>query len=157
MIHLTYLEKTDSPLGEILLLSDGQHLTGLHFSDRINIKNDWLKQDLAVFNQTKEWLDIYFSGAEPKLTIALKFNGTPYQKRVWQELLNISYGKTTTYQAIAEKINSSPRAVGGAVGKNPISLVAPCHRVIGKDGSLTGYDGGLDRKAKLLALEGIKL
>lgn len=153
MIHLTYMQEINSPLGQIILLSDGQHLTGLHFADRLPLEEDWIRQELPVFDKTKRWLSAYFAGKEPALKIDLEFIGTSFQKRVWQELLTIPYGKTTTYQAIAQKLDSAPRAVGGAVGKNPISLIAPCHRVIGKDGSLTGYGGGLDRKEKLLSLE----
>ena len=112
--------------------------------------------------QTKHWLDVYFSGKEPDCTVPFHFNGTTFQNEVWNILCTIPYGKTMTYGEIAKRIAAKrgiPRmaaqAVGGAVGHNEISIIVPCHRVIGTDGSLTGYAGGLDKKIKLLTLEGI--
>ena len=115
-----------------------------------------------IFSDTKKWLDIYFSGEEPNFIPKLKLEGTEFRKDVWEILLEIPYGKTITYKDISEKLIASGKckkmsnqAVGGAVGHNPISLIIPCHRVVGTSGSLTGYAGGLHRKMKLLKLEGI--
>ncbi len=113
-----------------------------------------------VFDETKKWLDIYFSGKDPKFTPPLKMETTSFRKTVWEILLTIPYGRTITYGAIAERIagqkgvgRMSAQAVGGAVGHNAISLIIPCHRVVGTNGSLTGYAGGMEKKVKLLALE----
>lgn len=117
-----------------------------------------------IFDETKRWLDIYFSHEEPKFTPKLNIKGSEFRKDVWKILLEIPYGKTLTYKAIAEKlveskkyVRMSAQAVGGAVGHNPISIIIPCHRVVGASGSLTGYAGGLDRKVKLLELEGLDM
>ena len=117
-----------------------------------------------IFDETKKWLDIYFSREEPKFTPKLNIKGSEFRKDVWKILLEIPYGKTLTYKAIAEKLvmsgkykKMSAQAVGGAVGHNPISIIIPCHRVVGASGSLTGYAGGLDRKVKLLELEGVNM
>ena len=116
------------------------------------------------FDETKKWLDIYFSREEPKFTPKLNIKGSEFRKDVWKILLEIPYGKTLTYKAIAEKLvmsekykKMSAQAVGGAVGHNPISIIIPCHRVVGASGSLTGYAGGLDRKVKLLELEDVDM
>ena len=120
------------------------------------------EKNLAVFDQTKRWLDLYFSGREPGFTPALNPVGSAFRRAVWEILLKIPYGKTTTYGQIAREIAAarglakmSAQAVGGAVGHNEISIIIPCHRVIGAHGSLTGYAGGIDRKIKLLKLEGV--
>ncbi len=117
-----------------------------------------------IFDETKKWLDIYFSRKEPKFTPKLNIRGSEFRKDVWKILLEIPYGKTLTYKAVAEKlveskkyVRMSAQAVGGAVGANPISIIIPCHRVVGASGSLTGYAGGLDRKVKLLELEGVDM
>jgi methylated-DNA-[protein]-cysteine S-methyltransferase len=115
--------------------------------------------ELPVFELTEKWLDVYFSGREPDFTPPLRMEGTPFRLRVWELLREIPYGSLISYGAIAEKlraagIKASPRAVGGAVGANPVSIIVPCHRVIGSDGSLTGYAGGLETKKALLRLEG---
>ena len=102
---------------------------------------------------TKAWLDLYFAGERPLFLPPLQPDGTVFQLRVWDALTSVPYGETLTYGALASALGSSPRAVGQAVGKNPISLLIPCHRVVGADGSLTGYAGGADRKAYLLRLE----
>ena len=113
-----------------------------------------------MFSDTCRWLDLYFGGKEPDFTPAVSLRGTPFRTAVWQILQKIPYGKTMTYGQIAEKLARetgkpvSARAVGGAVGHNPVSLIIPCHRVIGADGSLTGYAGGTERKAALLRMEG---
>ena len=115
---------------------------------------------IPVFEKSIEWLDIYFSGRDPGFSPPLCLKGTDFQNKVWNILLKIPYGKTVTYGQIAEimvktgwMVKVSARAVGGAVGRNPVSIIVPCHRVIGADGSLTGYAGGVERKKKLLALE----
>ena len=122
------------------------------------------EKNLAVFDQTRRWLDLYFSGREPGFTPALNPAGSAFRRAVWEILLKIPYGKTTTYGQIARKIAAarglakmSAQAVGGAVGHNEISIIIPCHRVIGAHGSLTGYAGGIDRKIKLLQLEGVDM
>ena len=158
----------DSPLGGITLASDGEALTGLWFDGQIYFANtmsdDSKKEELPIFVQTCHWLDIYFSGKEPNYTPRLKMNTTPFRKAVWDVMLTIPFGKTMTYGEIARLIaqkrgiaQMSAQAVGGAVGHNSISLIIPCHRVVGSRGNLTGYVGGLDKKAKLLRLEGIFL
>ncbi len=122
------------------------------------------EKNLAVFDQTRRWLDLYFSGREPGFTPALNPVGTAFRRAVWEILLKIPYGQTMTYGQIAREIaaarglaNMSAQAVGGAVGHNEISIIIPCHRVIGAHGNLTGYAGGIDRKIKLLKLEGIDM
>ena len=149
-----------SPLGNILLAADDEGLTSLGFAENKNA----VSLDHPTLREAIRWLDLYFSGQNPGFTPPLHFLGTPFQIEVWQLLLDIPFGKTTTYGALAKKLaerrgirRMAAQAVGGAVGRNPIALIAPCHRVIGSDGSLTGYGGGLDKKARLLALEGIHL
>lgn len=157
----------DSPLGGITLASDGTSLTGLwfdgqeHFGDTLNDEHE--EKMIPVFEETCRWLDIYFGGGEPGFTPPLTMQASPFRKAVWDILLTIPYGKTMTYGEIAKLIAEqkgiacmSARAVGGAVGHNPISLIIPCHRVVGADGSLTGYAGGIDRKISLLRMEGAK-
>ena len=156
----------DSPLGGITLASDGEALTGLWFDGQIyfadTLSEDSKEKELPIFTQTCHWLDIYFSGKEPYFTPRLKMNTTPFRKAVWDVMLTIPFGKTMTYGEIARLIaqkrgiaQMSAQAVGGAVGHNSISLIIPCHRVVGSRGNLTGYVGGLDKKAKLLRLEGV--
>ena len=152
-----------SPLGEIILASDGEALTGLWFAGQkyegSTLAPEHTEKDLPVFDETRRWLDVYFTGKDPGFTPPLRLRGTDFRKAVWKVLLTIPYGKITTYGEIAARIAqktgsaASARAVGGAVGHNPISLIVPCHRVVGADGSLTGYAGGIDRKKALLALE----
>ena len=122
------------------------------------------EKNLAVFDQTRRWLDLYFSGREPGFTPALNPAGSAFRRAVWEILLKIPYGKTTTYGQIAREIAAarglakmSAQAIGGAVGHNEISIIIPCHRVIGAHGNLTGYAGGIDRKIKLLQLEGVDM
>lgn len=147
-----------SPLGNILLAADDEGLTTLGFSER----KDDVSLDHPILREATRWLELYFSGKDPGFTPPLRLLGTPFQREVWRLLLDIPYGKTTTYGALAREIarrrgvrRMAAQAVGGAVGRNPIALIVPCHRVIGSDGSLTGYAGGLDKKAGLLSLEGI--
>lgn len=154
----------ESPLGGITLGSDGKALTGLWFDGQehyaVTLPSQAERQRLPVFNETCRWLDIYFSGRAPDFTPELALHGTPFRKAVWDILLTISFGKTMSYGEIAERLarqmgisRMSAQAVGGAVGHNPVSIIVPCHRVIGADGSLTGYAGGLERKARLLEIE----
>ncbi len=149
----------DSPLGGITLASDGRTLTGLwidgqkHYGSTIDTLTEE-RANLPVFDYVRRWLDIYFSGHEPDFLPPLSLKGTPFQQRVWKELLTIPYGQTITYGELARRIGCrSAQAIGGAVGRNPISIIVPCHRVVGTNGSLTGYAGGLDRKRALLELE----
>lgn len=140
-----------SPLGDIVLTSDGSALTGLRFAEATNEEPAQVILPLA---DACRWLDLYFSGAKPDFTPRLAPQGTPFQQSVWRELLTIPYGQTVLYGHIAKRILCrSAQAVGGAVGRNPIALIIPCHRVIGSDGQLTGYAYGLDRKQWLLSHE----
>lgn len=155
-----------SPLGGITMASDGTALTGLWFDGQKyfdeGIEPDAEEKKLPVFDEAVRWLDIYFSGRRPDFTPPLNLEGTAFRKEVWQLLLQIPYGKTTTYGELAAQLAAhnglkrmSAQAVGGAVGHNPISLIVPCHRVVGTGSSLTGYAGGLAKKLALLKLEGI--
>ena len=146
-----------SPLGEIVLSSDGSALTGLRFAGQLHFPGDLPPPGpvccLQVFEDTVRWLDLYFAGECPGFTPPLAPAGTSFRKAVWTRLLSIPYGATVTYGSLAAELGSSARAVGGAVARNPVSLIIPCHRVIGADGTLTGYAGGTERKAFLLRLE----
>lgn len=142
-----------SPFGPITLVSDGTSLTELQFG-KPNERP--YSEDLPVFEETRRWLDLYFRGENTGFTPKLNPQGTPFQQRVWQELLKIPYGQTTTYGAIAQRTGCrSAQAVGQAIHRNPIAIIIPCHRVIGADGSLTGYASGLDIKRRLLQIEEI--
>ena len=145
-----------SKLGDILLAADAIGLTGLWFEGQKYFANTLpdgaISQESLILTEAKRWLDIYFSGKEPDFSPPLHPTGSAFRQAVWQILLQIPYGQTTTYGALLGD-GASARAVGGAVGRNPISIIVPCHRVIGADGSLTGYAGGVDRKIRLLALE----
>ena len=165
-----YIERYNSPLGGITLASDGEALLRLWFDgqkyvDDIPIKKcgeepaDGLR--ISVLKETERWLDIYFSGRFPDFTPKLSFEGvSSFRRKVFEILLGVPYGKLTTYGQIARRLEAetgkrvSAQAVGGAVGHNPIALIVPCHRVVGANNSLTGYAGGLDKKAFLLKLEG---
>lgn len=161
---MTYIHHYPSPLGGITLASDGEALTGLWFDGQKyygdNLTKNCVEKRLPIFEQAEKWLDIYFSGREPDFTPALKMQTTDFRKAVWEIMLTIPYGETMTYGEIAEKLalrkgiaRMSAQAVGGAVGHNSISLIIPCHRVVGANGSLTGYAGGIDKKEKLLEIE----
>ncbi len=161
---MIYTSLYSSPLGEITLASDKSFLIGLWFNGQShfgNILPELTEQkELPIFKDAKRWLDIYFSGKEPDFLPPLKYDSTPFRKAVCDIMLTIPYGETMTYGEIAKKIaeengnkKMSAQAVGGAVGHNPISVMIPCHRVVGTSGSLTGYSSGIDRKAKLLKLE----
>lgn len=151
-----YTQTISSPLGNILLSADEVGLTGLWFDGgryyADTLPEEHVERETPILMDTKRWLDVYFTGREPDFTPPLHPAGSPFRQTVWQLLLEIPYGQTTTYGALLGD-GASARAVGGAVGRNPISIIVPCHRVIGADGSLTGYAGGVDRKIRLLALE----
>ncbi len=161
-----YITTYHSPLGELLLAADDIGLTGLWFEGEKyyanNLAKNHEKKEVPIFGNVKQWLDIYFSGKEPDFMPPLHIFGTAFQKDVWKILLAIPYGKTTTYGEIATQIakkrgiaRMSAQAVGGAVGRNAISIIIPCHRVVGANGSLTGYAGGIDKKIQLLKYEGV--
>ncbi|MDN6242803.1 MAG: methylated-DNA--[protein]-cysteine S-methyltransferase [Tetragenococcus koreensis] len=157
---MIYMNKTDSPLGPLVLTSDGENLTGLWFENRSTIQESWQEKELPIFTETQSWLQEYFTGKDPAWMLPVKPEGTDYRKNVWKALLEVPYGETASYKDIAQMVDAaspdrktSARAVGGAVGKNPISIIIPCHRIIGSDGDLTGYGGGIDRKINLLELE----
>lgn len=162
---MQYTHSYESPLGRMLLASDGAALTGLwfvwqkYYAAALDKQHE--EKTLPVFEQTKSWLDIYFSGKKPDFTPPLEPVGSEFRREVWELLLSIPYGRTVTYAELAAAIaerrslsHMSAQAVGGAVGHNPISIIIPCHRVVGSGGSLTGYAGGIDRKIRLLSLEG---
>lgn len=153
-----------SPLGDILLAADEVSLIGLWFEGQkyfaSTLPAAHTVQETPPLTQARRWLDVYFSGQQPDFTPPLHLVGSPFRQAVWTLLLQIPYGQTTTYGALARQLAAqtgaarvSARAVGGAVGHNAVSLIIPCHRVVGTNGSLTGYAGGLDRKIKLLELE----
>ena len=154
-----------SPVGELTLASDGTALTGLwlegqkHFGGTSGEELAPGQPDLPAFQAARAWLDRYFSGEKPSpAELPLAPAGTPFQRAVWEKLQAIPWGSVTTYGALARELDgASPRAVGGAVGRNPISIIIPCHRVVGADGSLTGYAGGVEKKLWLLRHEGADL
>lgn len=161
---MQYISHYYSPIGRILLAADDIGLTGLWFEGQKyfarGLDREHEERETPLSEKAKQWLDIYFQGKEPQFEVPLHFMGTEFQKEVWKILCDIPYGNTTTYRKIAEQIaenrglaHMSAQAVGGAVGHNPISIIVPCHRVVGTNGSLTGYAGGLDKKAELLSLE----
>lgn len=159
-----YTHNYQSPLGEIVIASNDTAITGLwlvgqrHFD--IEVEGCITDKDLPIFDEVSRWLDIYFTGNNPGEIPAVRMNGTPFQLEVWQILQAVPYGKLITYREIAELIakkrgitKMSARAVGNAVGRNPVSILVPCHRVVGSSGKMTGYAGGIERKVKLLKLE----
>lgn len=159
-----YISEYSSPLGVITMASDGESLTGLWFDGQKyyagTIGTACEEREVPVLVKTKRWLDIYFAGKEPGFTPPIALSGTPFRLAVWEILREIPYGKRVTYKEIALQVarrkgigSMSAQAVGGAVGHNPVSIIVPCHRVVGGDGSLTGYAGGIERKAALLSLE----
>lgn len=159
-----YIQHYDSPLGGILLAADEIGLTGLwfdgekYFAD--NLPDEHIERETPILKEAKRWLDIYFTGREPDFMPPLHPIGSAFRQSVWEILLQIPYGQTVTYGEIARQLadkqgiaKMSAQAVGGAVGHNEISVIIPCHRVVGTSGSLTGYAGGVDKKAALLKLE----
>ena len=161
---MTFLQHYNSPLGGILLAADEIGLTGLWFDGQKYFASDLpaehVEQNTPVLSEAKRWLDIYFTGRKPDFTPPLHPVGSAFRQAVWEILLQIPYGQTTTYGEIARQLAAklglprmSAQAVGGAVGHNEVSIIIPCHRVVGTSGSLTGYAGGIDKKVKLLELE----
>jgi len=161
---MTYTHHYDSPLGGILLAADDVGLSGLWFDGQKyfarGLSNERIAQETPILTEAKRWLDIYFTGKKPDFTPPLHPIGSAFRRSVWEILLQIPYGQTTTYGEIARQLSKkqglermSAQAVGGAVGHNEISIIIPCHRVVGADGSLTGYAGGIGKKEKLLELE----
>lgn len=166
-MYKTYYQ---SQIGEILLASDGENLIGLWIDNQKyylgNLKEKLLeKENLKIFNKTKKWLDRYFNQERPKISeLPLKPRGSDFRQTVWKILCEIPYGKTITYGEIAKNVaeimgkeKMSPQAIGNAVGHNPISIIIPCHRVVGTNGNLTGYAGGIDKKIKLLEIENVNI
>lgn len=165
-----YSTEYTSLVGKLTIASDGANIVGLwlegqkYFLDTLP-EASLIKDDLKVFEQAKAWLDRYFNGEKPDINeLPLKPIGGDFRQAVWQCLCEIPYGEVTTYGVIANKVaielgkeSMSAQAVGGAVGHNPISIIIPCHRVIGANGSLTGYAGGIDKKIQLLKLEGVEM
>lgn len=162
---MQYMTTYESPLGLITLACNGSELTGLwllgqKYEGDIKDKEIVWESNIPVFHETCKWLDIYFQGKDPGFTPPLKVEGSVFYKTVSDIMLEIPFGQTTTYGAIASEVarrldrdHMSAQAVGGAVGHNAISVIIPCHRVIGAGGNLTGYAGGIDKKIKLLELE----
>ena len=164
---MIYTTNYNTPIGKVLIASDGEYITGLwfegqkYFAKNLTGKTTSPNDKLEIFNVTKNWLDRYFNCNNPDVKeLKIKLEGTQFQKDVWKILCKIPYGATTSYQKIAQtiakkynKATMSAQAVGNAVGHNPILIIVPCHRVIASDGKLTGYAGGIDKKAKLLKIE----
>ena len=159
-----YIKSYNSPISKIYMRSDGKYLTGLWFEgsrDASKHQYDYEEKNLPIFDKTSKWLDIYFSGKNPDFIPEYKIeNLTPFRKQVIDIMNKIPYGTTCTYNDIAKEIamtkgieKMSAQAVGGAVGWNPICIIVPCHRVVGTNGSLTGYGGGIKNKIKLLEIE----
>lgn len=161
---MQYTSKYQSPLGEVMIAADEMGLTGLWFIGQkyfaLYLDKENEEKEIPVLKDAKKWLDIYFSGKEPNFKLPLHFTGSDFQNEVWEILYSIPYGKTMTYGEIANILakrkglkRMSAQAVGGAVGKNEISIIVPCHRVVGANGSLTGYAGGINKKIELLKME----
>ena len=165
---MTYTQTYFSPLGELLLSADDMGLSGLWFAGQRyfarTLPPGAVPRETPVLTASKRWLDCYFSGAHPDFLPPLHLIGTDFQQAVWNLLLEIPYGQTVTYGALARTLAQqlgkpamSAQAVGAAVGRNPVSIIVPCHRVVGANGNLTGYAGGVERKRFLLNLEGADL
>ena len=164
---MDYTAHYNSPLGSITMASEGTALIGLwfdgqkYFADSLDPSHEE-RPELSIFAETRRWLDLYFSGRDPGFTPSVVLRtDSDFRREVWEQLLAIPFGCTLTYGEIAQRIaaargrrSMSAQAVGGAVGRNPVSLIIPCHRVVGANGTLTGYAGGIKRKAWLLAMEG---
>ena len=163
---MDYTYHYESPLGGLTLSSDGDALTGLwfdgqtYFAETLSEKRE--EKRLPIFERTEQWLTVYFGGQAPDFTPNLNMRTTPFRKAVWEIMLTIPFGHTMTYGEIAAVVakqrglsRMSAQAVGSAIGHNAISIIIPCHRVVGTNGSLTGYSAGLDKKLKLLTLENV--
>lgn len=162
---MTYTQTYESPLGRMLLAADEVGLTGLWLDSQkyfgCTLPAELTEQETPILCGAKRWLDLYFSGKEPRFTPPLHPFGSPFRKAVWEILLQIPYGQTITYGDIARRLANggkmSAQAVGGAVGHNQVSIIIPCHRVVGTNGNLTGYAGGIAKKIALLELEGVDM
>ena len=163
-----FVESFSSPIGEVTLGSDGEFLTGLWLADQkyfmAGVVEITSEEPLPIFQETKAWLEHYFRGLDPGPIPPVRPQGSEFRRQVWELLAEIPYGKLATYGELAQRIGAqrgmakmSSRAVGGAVGHNPVSIIIPCHRVVGANGSLTGYGGGIARKIALLELEGVDM
>lgn len=161
---MTFIQNYASPLGGIMLAANDIGLTGLWFDGQKyyadNLPAEHIERETPILTDAKRWLDVYFTGNEPDFKPPLHIVGSAFRQKVWKLLLQIPYGQTVTYGELARQLaekqgaeHMSAQAVGGAVGHNPISLIIPCHRVVGTHGSLTGYAGGIDKKIMLLELE----
>lgn len=161
---MMYTTQYTSPLGNMLLAADARGLTGAWFEGQTyfarSLDTQHQERETSVLTDTKRWLNLYFRGMQPDFVPPLHPLGSAFQQSVWEILLQIPYGHTTTYGEIARQIaqkqgisRMSAQAVGGAVGHNPISILIPCHRVVGANGRLTGYAGGIEKKIQLLTLE----
>lgn len=165
---MKYISKYQSKIGSITLASDGEYLTGLWFDgqkyDRSGLSKDFVEKDLEIFQTTKDYLDKYFRGERPNFLPATKIKASDFRMMVFDILKEIPYGESKSYSDIAKEIAKrkkldkfSARPVANAIGHNPISIIIPCHRVVGKDNSIRGYAGGVDKKIKLLELEKIDI
>lgn len=165
---MQYTTTYQTPIGRVLLAADDTALTGLWFEGAryyaLGLDSEHQEREVPAFDETRRWLDIYFSGHEPDFMPTVHMKGTPFQLEVWGILRAIPYGTTVTYGEIAKKLaqkrglsRMSAQAVGGAVGRNAVSIIIPCHRVVGSDGRLTGYAGGIDKKISLLRYEGVDI
>lgn len=165
---MTHTTEYQSSLGTITLACDEDAVIGLWFNGQRHYGNilppETRRGEHPLLRDAKRWLGIYFSGREPDFLPPMRYDSTPFRKLICDIMLTIPYGQTVTYGEIAVEAaqqqgaeRMSAQAVGGAVGHNPISLMIPCHRVVGAGGSLTGYGGGIDRKVKLLTLEGVDM
>ncbi|WP_010254795.1 methylated-DNA--[protein]-cysteine S-methyltransferase [Treponema primitia] len=163
---MEYVCKIKSPVGMLTVSSDGENILGLWIEGQKyfahTLDKDSVEKNMPVFEGARKWLDCYFSGKEPDFMPPLMPKGSPFQKSIWNILCKIPYGQTITYGEIAKQYGvqhkekpTSARAVGGAVGHNQISIIIPCHRVVGANGNLTGYAGGINKKIQLLQLEGL--
>ena len=157
-----YSTNYESPLGEMLIVSDGETICGVWFYGQKHFKSTVVGKTihddgLSIFKKAKQWFEDYFNGKNPQINFQLKPEGSKFRQKVWKILSEIPYGETLTYGEMASQIspNMSAQAVGGAVGRNPISILIPCHRVLGSDRKLTGYAAGLDKKIELLKIENI--
>lgn len=148
----------ESPVGPLTVASDGTAITGLWMKGQkydLDTLENPVEKRVPVLEEAQKWLDAYFAGGNPAVDFPLAPKGSEFRQKVWRILLEIPYGQITTYGAIAKQLRGSAQAVGGAVGHNPVSIIIPCHRVVGSNGSLTGYSGGLAKKIHLLKHEGI--
>ncbi len=159
---MNYIGQYESPIGVLTITTNKDKLTGIWFCEADAKRNykELLKEETNVMKETFSWLDTYFEGKEPEFEVPFELKGTAFRMEVWKILCEIPYGETITYGEIAKKMakklgkeKMSAQAVGGAVGHNPISIMIPCHRVIGMNGNLTGYAGGIERKRKLMEFE----